>query len=80
MVADVTENTSLDAEGRRYASEHTDPEWFSSIIYVGARLIHRAAAKGIQLVHNLLGKRHSPVYFASTPAEARDLIARLRSA
>jgi hypothetical protein len=79
VVADVAENTTMDAEGRRYASEHLEPEWFVAIIYIGARLIHRAAAKGIALVYALLGKKVTPVYFVATEAEAHDTIARLRT-
>jgi hypothetical protein len=56
-----------------------DPEWFVAIIYIGARLIHRAAAQGIGLVYALLGKRTNPVYFVSSEAEARDIIAWLRA-
>lgn len=79
VVADVAGNTTIDAEGRRYLSEHLEPEWFVAIIYIGARLIHRAAAKGIGLVYALIGKRTNPVYFVSSEAEARETIARLRT-
>ena len=78
-VADMAEGTTLDPEGRRYASEHIEPEWFEAVIYVGARLIHKAAAKGLQFVLFLLGKKTTPVYFVADEAEARDTIARLRS-
>ncbi|WP_309896456.1 hypothetical protein [Archangium sp.] len=79
VVADMTHSTDIDPEGRRYASEHMEPEWFVAIIYIGARLIHRAAAQGIGLVYALLGKKTNPVYFVSSEAEARDIIARLRA-
>jgi hypothetical protein len=79
VVADMTEHTTVDAEGRRYLSEHMEPEWFVAIIYIGARLIHRAAAQGIGLVYALLGKKTSPVYFVASEAEARDTIAWLRT-
>jgi hypothetical protein len=78
VVADVTENTSLEPEARRYASERIDPEDFTVVIYIGARLIHKAAAKGIAFVQFLLGRKTTPVYFVSSEAEARDTIARLR--
>jgi hypothetical protein len=80
VVADMKENTGYDLEGRRYASEHMEPEWFAGILYLGARLIHKAAAKGISLVQRLRGKPTTPVYFVSSEEEAHDLLARLRSA
>ena len=79
VVADVTGSTTMDPEGRRYASEHMEPEWFVAVIYIGARLIHRAVDKGISLVQYLRGMKAPPVYFASNEVEARDLIARLRA-
>jgi hypothetical protein len=79
VAADVAGSTDIDPEGRRYASEHMEPDWFVAIIYIGARLIHRAAAQGIGLVYSLLGKRTNPVYFVSSEAEARDIIAQLRA-
>jgi hypothetical protein len=79
VVADVTGNTTMDAEGQRYVSEHIEPEWFVAIIYMRARLIHKAGAKGIELVYRLLGKKVTPVHFASTEAQARETIARLRA-
>lgn len=80
VVADMTENVSSDVEGRRYASERMEPEWFAGIIYLRARLIHKAAAKGLSLVQHLRGKPTSPVHFASTEEEARNIVVRLKSA
>lgn len=79
IVADMTENTGYDLEGRRYVSERTEPEWFAGVIYLRARLIHKAAAKGISLVQRLCGKPTTPVYFVSSEEEARNLLIRLRS-
>jgi len=79
VVADMRENTGYDLEGRRYASENMESEWFSGIIYIGARLIHKAAAKGLALVLRLRGKPTVPVYFVSSDEEARHLRARLRT-
>lgn len=79
VVADMTENTGGDLEGRRYASERMEPEWFAGVIYLGARLIHKAAAKGISLVQCLRGKPSTAVYFASSEEEARNIVVRLRS-
>jgi hypothetical protein len=79
IAADFSENTTIDPEGRRHASEHMLPEWFKGIVYVRTRIIHRAAAKGLQLVQRMLGRGTVPLYFVSTDEEARDTIARLRS-
>ncbi|HEX8437714.1 hypothetical protein [Archangium sp.] len=79
LVTDVTELTASDPEGQRYASEHMEPEWFVAIIYVGARLIHKAGAKGIRFVQQLLGRKPTPLYFAANEAEARRIISQLRS-
>jgi hypothetical protein len=79
LIVDLTGSTTVDPEGRRYASEHVDAEWFVAVIYIGARLIHRAAVKGITLVQYLRGMQAPTVYFASNEAEVRDTIARLRA-
>lgn len=79
VVADVTETNGMDPEGRRYASEHMESEWIAAVIYIGARLIHKAAAKGIGfVVQHLLGRKTTPVYFVSNEEEARDVLAQLR--
>jgi hypothetical protein len=80
IAADLSESTSLDPEGRRYVSEHTIPEWFVGIIYIKARVIHKAAATGISLVQRLLGREPTPLYFVATEEEARHTIARLKGA
>lgn len=80
LVTDLTEGTTMDPEGQRYASEHMESEWFVAIIYIGARLIHKAAAKSIHFVQHLLGKKVTPVYFVSTEAEARHTLSQLRRA
>jgi len=77
-VVDVSEATSMDEETRRYVSEHSRPEWFAGYIYVRARLLHKAMAKGIGLALRLAGRDAPEAYFVSTEEEARALIARLR--
>jgi hypothetical protein len=80
VVADVSDNMSFDPEARRYVSEHFLSEHLVAVIYIGARLIHKAAAKGISLVHKvLLGREVTPVYFVANEAEARYTLAQLRS-
>jgi hypothetical protein len=78
VVADMTENSGYDTEGRRYASERMESEWFVCIIYVGARLIHKGAAKGIGLVQRLVGKKTTPLVFVSNEQEARTTLEQLK--
>lgn len=84
IVADLSEATTLDKEGGRYLSEHTQPEWIQGCIYIGARLLHRAISKGIALAAYLTGRTDASalakVHFVSSESEARDLIPQLRAA
>lgn len=83
IVSDLSEATTLDLEGGRYLSEHVQPEWIQGTIYIGARLLHRAVAKGIALAAHLAGRAEASaltrVHFVSSEAQARDLITRMRS-
>jgi hypothetical protein len=83
IVADLSQATTLDGEGGRYLSEHARPEWIQGCIYIGARLLHRAVAKGIALAAHLSGRADvsalTKVHFVSSEAQARDLILRLRA-
>ena len=82
LVTDVTGVPKLDAETQRYLGEHADPTWLRANIIVGASLFHRAAARGVFLAAWLTGRAEksevSKVYFASTPAEAAELVVQLR--
>ena len=83
MVADLREVTAISEETRRYLSEHADPGWILGVIYVGARLVHKAAVKSLLVAAWLLGRAEkselSKIHFASTPTEAQELLARLRA-
>jgi hypothetical protein len=83
LVADLSEVTRISEETRHYLSEHAEPSLFLGVIYVGARLLHRAVAKGLIVAAWLLGRAEksdlSRVYFASTHTEAQALLARLRA-
>jgi len=83
IVSDLSEATTLDLEGGRYLSEHIQPEWILGTIYIGARLLHRAVAKGIALAAHLSGRAEASaltrVHFVSSEAQARELITRMRS-
>ncbi len=82
LVADLSEVTRISEETRHYLSEHSEPGLFLGVIYVGARLVHRAVAKGLIVAAWLIGRAEksdlSRVHFASTRAQAQHLLARLR--
>ena len=63
--------------------EHADPTWLRANIIVGASLFHRAAARGVFLAAWLTGRADksevSKLHFASTPAEAAELVVQLRA-
>src|SRR5688572_13323859 len=56
ILADLSEATTLDREGGGYLSKHVRPEWILGTIYIRARLLHRAVAKGIALAAHLAGR------------------------
>ncbi|PTL79569.1 hypothetical protein [Vitiosangium sp. GDMCC 1.1324] len=82
LVSDLREAAVLDQEVRRYFSENTEPEWILAVIYIGARLAHKAVARGLLLAAYLTGRADasamSKVHFVSTNDQARELLARLR--
>jgi hypothetical protein len=82
LVSDVTGVPKLDAETQRYLGEHANPAWVRAIVVVGASLFHRAAARGVFIAAWLTGRADksevSKVHFASTPAEAAELVVQLR--
>ena len=84
MVADLREVTAIPEETRRYLSEHADPKWILGVIYVGARLAHRATVKGLLIAAWLIGRAEkselSKIHFVSTHAQAQELLVRLRGA
>jgi hypothetical protein len=77
-VVDMSEAARIEEDARRYVSENLQTEWFAGVIYVRARLVHKAVAKGITIFLRLIGKPSVDPHFVSTEEEARDLIARLR--
>lgn len=83
MVADLREVDTISEEVRRYFSEHVDSKWVVGVIYVGTRLVHKAAVKGMLVAAWLLGRTEkselSKIHFASTPAQAQALLTRLRA-
>lgn len=83
LVLDMKDAVTLGQEPRRYISENAPPEWVLGIIYVGARLAHKAVARGILLAAYLTGRADkgelAKVHFVATHGEASALIDRLRS-
>ena len=83
LVGDMREADRVDPEVQRYFSEQAEPAWVHANIFIGARLTHKAVAQGIFLAAWLTGRSEtnelSKVHFVSTPAEASELVARLRA-
>ena len=83
MVADLRALGSISEEVQRYFSENVDSKWIHAVIYVGARLVQKAAVKGLLVASWLLGRTEkselSKIHFASTHAQALELLARLRT-
>ncbi|QRO01250.1 hypothetical protein JRI60_20585 [Archangium violaceum] len=73
----------LDPEAGRYFSEKIPSEWSLGTIYIGARLLHRALAKGIALAAQLTGhgdgRGAERLLFVSTFEQAHEAIAQLRA-
>ncbi|HLM42402.1 MAG TPA: hypothetical protein VK458_00985 [Myxococcaceae bacterium] len=84
LVADLSEVTRISEDTRHYFSENSEPSWTLGVIYVGARLVHRAAAKGLIVAAWLLGRAEKSdlarIHFVSTQAQAQELLNRLRGA
>ena len=83
LVADLRDTPVLGAESQRYLGDHVEPSWVQANIFIGARLAHKAVAKGIYLAAYLSGRMDMSAmaknHFVSTPAEASELVARLRA-
>ncbi|WNG36506.1 hypothetical protein F0U61_24625 [Archangium violaceum] len=73
----------LDPEAGRYFSEKVPSEWSLGTIYIGARLLHRALAKGISLAAQITGHGDKStverLHFVSTFEQAREVIAQLHA-
>ncbi|HZH75232.1 MAG TPA: hypothetical protein VEY88_04310 [Archangium sp.] len=83
MVADLRALGPINEEVQRYFSENVDSKWIHAVIYVGARLVQKAAVKGLLVASWLLGRMEkselSKIHFAATHAQALELLARLRA-
>jgi hypothetical protein len=83
MVADMKEADLLDPETGRYISEHVQAEWIQGIVYIGARLVHKALARGIVLAAQLTQKADesalAKLHFVSTKEQAHALLVQLRA-
>src|SRR5690348_15328829 len=73
LVVDVRDAVPLAQEPRRYISENAEAGWVLAVIYVGARLSHKAVARGIMLAAHLTGRADksalAKVHFVSTHGE-----------
>lgn len=83
LVGDIAESALISAENRVYLSEHAESDWVLGFIYIGARLAHKAVAKGILLAAQMTGRAdegdEKKVHFVATKAQARELLIQLRS-
>lgn len=83
LVADMKEAELLDPETGRYISEHVQSEWVQGIVYIGARLVHKALARGIVLAAQLSQKADesalAKIHFVSTKEQAHELLVQLRA-
>ncbi len=83
MVADMKEAEPLDPETGRYISEHVQSKWVQGIVYIRARLVHKALARGIVLAAQLNQRADesalTKIHFVSTKEQADDLLAQLRA-
>ena len=84
LVNDMTEAGPLASDAGRYFSEHLPFERLLGLVYIGGRLLHRAAAKGILLAAYLTESttdEQVPAMgrFVSTQEEACALVVQLRA-
>ncbi|WP_257452087.1 hypothetical protein [Archangium lipolyticum] len=83
MMADMTEAEPLDPETGRYISEHVRSQWLQGIVYIGARLVHKALARGIVLAAHLTELTDesalAKIHFVSTKDQAQELLFQLRA-
>jgi hypothetical protein len=83
LVGDMREADRVDPEVQRYLSEQAAPAWVHANIFIGARLTHKAVARGIFLAAWLTGRSETnelaKVHFVSSHAEASALVAQLRA-
>lgn len=71
---------SLGAAERDYLSRHVRPEWFLSVVYVGADTVQRMALKALSMLLYFRGATAADFHFAATEQEARALVEHLRAA
>ncbi|QRK07691.1 hypothetical protein JQX13_48210 [Archangium violaceum] len=83
LVGDIKDSALLSAEGRVYLSEYAESDWVLAFVYIGARLAHKAVARGILLAAQMTGHAdegdEQKVHFVATKAQARELLIQLRS-
>ena len=83
FMAEVQGLSRLEPEAGHYLTENIPATWIQANIYIGARLLHRAMAKGFALASILLDlkEKHTleQIHHVATVEQARALIDRLRA-
>lgn len=83
FMAEVQGLSRLEPEAGHYLTENIPPTWIHANIYIGARLLHRAMAKGFAIASLLLDlkEKHTleQIHHVATVEQAYALIARLRA-
>lgn len=83
FVAEVEEMGRMDPEAGRYLSEHLPSAWTLCSVYIGARLLHRALARGVALASLLTSHRDDraveKIHYVSTREQAYAVIAEART-
>ncbi|MCE9671847.1 STAS/SEC14 domain-containing protein [Myxococcus stipitatus] len=69
LIADIG-RSQIEANGRRYLSEHCRPEWFRGLVYVGADIVQQTFGKAISLAMLFTGKASFETTFVKTMEEA----------
>ncbi|XXF77828.1 hypothetical protein P2318_32975 [Myxococcaceae bacterium GXIMD 01537] len=78
LLADIAASRHT-PEARKYIVEHSRPEWFLGIVYIGASLEQQAVTTGFMLA--LLKGKRTPyeVAYVKTAAEALEWVAQHRA-
>jgi hypothetical protein len=78
LLADITDSRHTSAS-RKYLVEHTRPEWFRGIVYIGAGYEQRAATKGFMVSFLMNGSAPYETQYLDTVEQARTWVAQHRA-
>ncbi|MET0401193.1 MAG: hypothetical protein ABW123_02270 [Cystobacter sp.] len=83
VLSDMRASMGMDAESRRYMSDHVQHHWFRAMILYNTRLLHRAIARGLIIAASMTRAMEGPprmkMHFVSTRDDALELLAGLRA-